>query len=324
MDENIKTGEKKDAHEDFYCPDGTVYVFNRRRRIYQPDHRRSKKNYAKQQASGKDVTPLDVKIGRDWWVFAITTIISLATFLIVSAYTYFAARQVVASENANDAARNAVRYSGRSLNRTLEKMEEQAGQTGRLADNAKTQADMTKELAATASGQLQVMQSDERGWLEFDLTPCSRQSQKEHYYFRVGQPLSVPVNVTNIGKIPVRDVQIKIFSDIFSATKRVPLNLVDDPASRSYAEITSGFVFPAKRMDFNATRTNNGQFMPTTVAEVSALQSGDSYLAIFGRITYKDAFNTRHTTNFCAWVPNESITYREYQTRSCVAFNNAD
>ena len=203
------------------------------------------------------------------------------------------------------------------VGQAVEKLEGQATNTHTLAVQAIGQGAITK-------GQLEVMREDERVWLEFSLVTDPNDPKKITISYTVGQPTSVPVQVANTGKSAALNVDVLIFSGIFDAASEVPLNFVDDPDHHSHNNISTGIIFPSKNMEFRAVRTKNGDFDPVTIQEVQALQSRDSYFAIFGRITYCDVFKRSHSTDFCAWQANENGPVRSYETRSCVSFNGVD
>lgn len=119
MDEHISNSRENDRPKYLTGPDGKGYVFDCGSRLYKPESEARKEDYEYQHQKAKSPGILKVEVRRDWWVFFIATIISLATFAIVATYTYYAARQVAASENANDVTRKSIRESGRSAALTL-------------------------------------------------------------------------------------------------------------------------------------------------------------------------------------------------------------
>ncbi len=67
--------------------------------------------------------------------------------LITGKYTYYAGHQLTEMRRTNDLTQQALNGSNQSLSETIAQMQEQSDQTGRLADNAGTQATQTKLLA---------------------------------------------------------------------------------------------------------------------------------------------------------------------------------
>jgi hypothetical protein len=152
MNEHEDHSEKQQSPHEHRGPDGSLYVLDVGNGLYKP---KRFANREQDKDNNRDANPTDfrdVSVRRDGWVFGITTIISLATYLILVAYTYYAARQVAASQNANDAARQANRLEGHSLNRTLEKMQAQTDAMKRLADAAVQGNQLSKDAVEAQLG----------------------------------------------------------------------------------------------------------------------------------------------------------------------------
>ena len=120
MDENVNNGQNDQAHEDFYSDDGTVFSYDRGSRLYKKNSQPNEHPRHDQEAQTQLPTLVDAHVRRDTFAFTISTIIALATYLIIVIYTYYAARQVNASEGANYAALKAIRESGHAAGNALE------------------------------------------------------------------------------------------------------------------------------------------------------------------------------------------------------------
>ncbi|MBB5338805.1 hypothetical protein [Tunturiibacter gelidoferens] len=132
MDQNVINSQKHASTKKFTDPDGRVFVYDPLTTLYKPENTTHSKAYENQKYRAESCGHPVIEIRRDWFVFIITTAISIATFLVVACYTYYAALQVTASEAATDVARKALRDSGRSLGFTLHKLDEQVHATNSL------------------------------------------------------------------------------------------------------------------------------------------------------------------------------------------------
>ena len=117
-------------------PDGRVYVFDRRHQIYKPKRPSREDDHDPKDYGDQSPQFRSVEVRRDWWVFGISTLVSLATFLVVCAYTYFAQQQVYVSEAANFNFMKSSRDTGKSFMTQINRMQAQVEATGRLADAA--------------------------------------------------------------------------------------------------------------------------------------------------------------------------------------------
>lgn len=191
---NYRIGDKDQScrNEDFTGPDGGTYVYDPRRRIYQRKPDAQKDAHGPQQDAGQASSYRNVEVRRDWWIFGIEVVIALATFVIVATYTYYAARQVAASENANDAARQANRESGRGLQLTLGKLSASIDQAKRLADETHT----ANQNAVQA----------ERPWMGASWTLPE---------FSVGRKLSIVGSFLNSGRSPARIEGLHVHFDLY-------------------------------------------------------------------------------------------------------------
>ena len=58
-----------------------------------------------------------------------------------------------------------------------------------------------------------------------------------------------------------------------------------------------------------------------TKTEVAEIESGESYIVVFARITYFDVYGISHWINFCSWQAHRP---GNYSSRDCVEYNNVD
>jgi hypothetical protein len=173
------------------------------------------------------------------------------------------------------------------------------------------------------NSQLRVMRNDERAWLKFDLQPDKTDSSEVTMKLTAGQPIFFPIRVTNIGKTPARNINMKIFIEVVPATQEPSLNRVDDLSHHYPAgELIAGIVYPTT--DFKQLVMRPGDSLGSaelaTPEEVTSVLSGKSYLAAYGIIAYDDVFEIRHWTKFCTW----NGTNGAFAAQQCTEYNNVD
>lgn len=163
-------------------------------------------------------------------------------------------------------------------------------------------------------GQLDVMRTDQRAWLQFQASPTKPGSDGATWQLTSGQPVTYPLRVVNTGKTPAKNLDMKIFIDIVPADQEPPLEYVDKNSGHPYGHITSGIVFP--NADFNQTVVR-----PSADGSPQlAIKDGKSYLAVYGVIDYDDVFKTHRRTKFCAWI----ATSGTFHASGCTKYNSVD
>jgi hypothetical protein len=269
MNENEHRNQAKDSHDDFTCPDGTVYSYDRRTRIYRKDYKRSKKNHPTESAERKNVSFFNVQVRRDWWTFAISTIIALSTFGIVSAYTYYAAKQVAATEDANGTSQKAVRESNRGLNLTLGKMDISNGNT--------------KDVAQLSRDALTKVQR------AFIFPTPIVTPQNNPYGF------GISIQFDNSGYTPTRDMTMHVSDRVMNDIPK-GFNFPDLWNAGEPHVNTPSYIAPKGRVAIFLPI-----FVPLDAAKASIANRNLPTLYMWGWVKYRDVFNgtKRHQTLFC-------------------------
>ncbi|WP_260738190.1 hypothetical protein [Tunturiibacter lichenicola] len=163
---------------------------------------------------------------------------------------------------------------------------------------------------------------DERGWQRFQVIPTEVTPATGEVYaidFTAGRPIQIPMTITNTGKTPVFDIKTDIYVEVVDRDKGPRLSGVGDPNGLLGMEATTGINFPAQVFQTLAIRP------PLTTEEESAdLKSKPQrkYVAMYGRIQYRDAFKTQHWTQFC-WT-NLATYQMGHQIDDCTAYNDVD
>jgi hypothetical protein len=198
-----------------------------------------------------------------------------------------------------------------AMGKAVEKLNLQAAATKSVADQALSQA-------AIASGQLQVMQTDERAWLEFRIQQPQAAGDVS-LPTTSGQPLDLPIQIMNSGKTVARNVVIDVFVEILDSSQEASLDNVSDLANHRHERSTTGTIFPNADYKLHVTRHwDKGEIGLVTARELTSLHESKSYISTYGIITYDDVFNKHHWTKFCFWGHSPKGVFN---AKKCTAFN---
>jgi hypothetical protein len=166
------------------------------------------------------------------------------------------------------------------------------------------------------------MQIDQRPWLRFELGGDRPAGTDPHnakdrtFPLNAGQPVKIPVRVTNVGKTAAEHLLATAIIEIVSRDKRpaiIPkksLKFTEDgkPTPKGNSIPTTawreGVLYPEEVSENSFSRvrrTKDGELEddPLTKPEKDALDSRKSYILIFGEVWYSDIFGVAHWTKFC-------------------------
>jgi hypothetical protein len=172
----------------------------------------------------------------------------------------------------------------------------------------------------------EALKVDQRAWIKVETAGPKSLHAATGFYdtdltIAVGQPLTVPMRISNIGKTPAENVEVALFVGIIDAASEPPLERVDENVT--HASITTGNIFPWDGIQHDIPRRSSGDSPPEPVTgeELDALRSGKAYIAIYGIATYEDVFGTHRWTRFCGWEP---LAKGNFQAKQCVEYNTVD
>lgn len=185
---------------------------------------------------------------------------------------------------------------------------------------AQDAADAAKSAAETAQNALKI---DERAWLQFEMIGDTAPNTQGvvpglTLHLNPGLPVLAPVRFTNIGQTVARHIHIDIAVDIIDSSKEIPNEIIQP--GYPYRVIETNLMFPHVPIQLSVGRRQIGQNgfadRPLTVDEVTALQKGNAYIAVYGIARYDDIFKTSHWLKFCqsAFLAKEG----------CTRYNEAD
>jgi hypothetical protein len=182
--------------------------------------------------------------------------------------------------------------------------------------------------------QLTWLRIDERAWLAVKFTPF--------YGPAVNNKVLAPILTMNIGKTVAKDVEGWIFfrpvpiatTIDLSEYKRVePSSLPSGEPIPAWTTFKTGVIFPSDQLptpQVAIAKTPTGSDKPEAFTWDQPSQDqwlrGDIYLAVHGKITYKDAAGNPHWTTFCNvfMAPNTGKNVSKDTSDACIRYNTVD
>lgn len=192
---------------------------------------------------------------------------------------------------------------------TLLVMEKQLGEmrgTGRQTDQMiclygkqvaelQQQASDTREFAIASTDQAIAVTESQRAELELKAWPATVASEKI---------ISVPFLVTNIGKTPATDIDLKIVSVLMARTKEPDFSYpnsrrAEARMSRLGAGEPMGTPDGDGRAALSAVRTEKGEVLRANSSIVSDYEHGKTDVITYAEVTYRDVFAVKHWLRSC-------------------------
>jgi len=163
-------------------------------------------------------------------------------------------------------------------------------------------------------GQLDVMRIDQRAWIVV--------RQKDSVTIALNEAPSTTLKIENTGKTPAVPVVGDPYVEI------VPNgNSPHFDASVMHRQHTYGMLAPNGSTEVLVSRLNNAvapksEDLPLTNAEYADLDNGNAWIAVYGKVGYRDVFGTKHWTAFCFWSHVKRVG--DYSAASCARYNEVD
>jgi hypothetical protein len=196
------------------------------------------------------------------------------------------------------------------------------------------QLDISRQQVSAAQASVKAverqMRQDQRPWVALSFNwPTVKGANGEPVGSLVrvteNQPLAVPIRVINTGRTAARNVIARIYVEVVNTSESPKL---DSAVETSAWGFTAGIFSPNAPSESLAYRqlpdkTGLEAMSNLTPAENQELSSGRAYLAMYGKITYRDIFNIPHWTKFCVWTPLNPAP-RYYTSKKCSDYNGVD
>jgi hypothetical protein len=133
--------------------------------------------------------------------------------------------------------------------------------------------------------------------------------------------LTVQMETKNVGKTPAKHIFAEVVVDTFPNEGTWIARYKNQPTATQIMNImvaNSGSKFPAPLVHI----TDHG-FEKTLLSESEwkRLSGGDSYVVIYGRMTYMDSFGRWHWQHFCSWA---ALASGKFSGANCIAYNDID
>ena len=154
---------------------------------------------------------------------------------------------------------------------------------------------------------------DERAWIAFAFVGGNIQ-------LTVGKSFFVTTQVLNTGKTPAKNVEGNIAVRVVK--KGEHLEFVYTPGHANY-RVVGGTIFPNGSITQSFEGIQHGpekaEAIVITKTLLQEIVSSESFIVVYGKLTYTDIFGAPHWTTYCRYVTNPSLISEE-----CTRYNNTD
>jgi hypothetical protein len=175
--------------------------------------------------------------------------------------------------------------------------------------------------SVVTSGQLGVMRTDQRAWVQFQV---QHKPDEDVISLQLtsGQPIVLPFQIINTGKTPAKYIDGRIYYDFPETGSEPPLNLVNsNDLEHAFNKVEAGMINPAEALKMYGERPERpGVAKVATDDEVIRARERKIHLAVFGIMNYDDVFGVHHWIKFCKWISVDPY----YSTEGCTKFNSID
>lgn len=210
-----------------------------------------------------------------------------------------------------------------------------------LKDSAKaatSASNAAEQSSETARGAMLI---DERAWLKVITgTPDTQKPEVANVSITmtIDKPLNVPLTIKNIGKTAAQRVLAYAIVEVvkFGKEPNIPdrqsrgFPQIDHPTTaagkptHAPSAIYGSLIYPGEWYTSSVPRLGVAEkqsaVFPLSKNEFESLRKGESYMAVYGAVTYFDIFGVFHWTKFCksirvgmaGIVPSESVACANY------------
>jgi hypothetical protein len=162
------------------------------------------------------------------------------------------------------------------------------------------------------------LEVDQRAWVQLAVDLPKMEEREAHEWLDKMTYIYLPTKLLNIGKTPATGVHADLAIQIVNSRSAPFLSY-----SGHHDSVTSGVLFPDTPTTFYSHLIGDDDLTEKlTDEERQSLYRGDTYLSMFGRVTYIDGFGIEHWTQYCWWV-GLKVNSR-YHADSCVDYNQVD
>ena len=152
---------------------------------------------------------------------------------------------------------------------------------------------------------------DQRAWVSVVVPPS---------FPLEGSSIPASIQIANTGKTPAKDVEGDIVATVLKKGEEPSFDLsTGHPHNKLYA----GAIFPNAPINTTIAIVRYGALTPETVVLTPELRqqiaNGESFVILYGRITYDDVFGASHWTAFCTGSGSAMGDLRK-----CLTYNDVD
>jgi hypothetical protein len=135
-----------------------------------------------------------------------------------------------------------------------------------------------------------------------------------------GSSIAASIQIANTGKTPAKDVEGDIVATVLEKGEEPSFDFsTGHPHNKLYA----GAIFPNAPINTTITVVRYASQAPETVVPTPELRqqiaNGESFIILYGKITYVDVFGASHSTAFCTASGSAMGDLRK-----CLSYNDVD
>jgi len=130
--------------------------------------------------------------------------------------------------------------------------------------------------------------------------------------------ITVPVRIANLGNSQALDVRVQAEIKITKINQEPRFTYSRPPMNHE----ETGLLFPRDASEFPFVAKSLGKKIVIDDAVLKQFTSGQVYLSVFGRLTYKDIFNVPHWAQFCVHFSDPRSDPNAHQ--KCADYNRSD
>jgi hypothetical protein len=157
--------------------------------------------------------------------------------------------------------------------------------------------------------------TDERAWLQIKRAGEQKPGESSIPVFQLsaGELARVPLELVNIGKTPGRNGRTAFNVEILRYDEEPHIECLVT-GCKGVKTATLPIFFPNERDTYPTWSQNIA-----TEEDAANWTTGDTYIAVYGIVSYDDVFGTQRWTKFCYWGAH--VMNKNYKASKCTLYN---
>jgi hypothetical protein len=130
--------------------------------------------------------------------------------------------------------------------------------------------------------------------------------------------ITIPVRIANLGNSQALDVRVQTEIKVIQVNQEPRFTYSHPPMNHE----ETGLLFPRDAAEFKFVAKALGREVVIDDTLLKQFESGEVYLAAYGRLTYKDIFNVSHWAQFCVHFSGPASNPEAHP--KCADYNRSD